>query len=73
MYDLLLKEYIVHYSKGSSSKQADGQAPGIVAAPKLSTWVILRMCPIFGRNTSRNDQVTCARYNSISTGAMQMV
>jgi hypothetical protein len=44
MYDLLLKEYIVHYSKGSSSKQADEQALGIVAVPKLSAWVILRMC-----------------------------
>ncbi len=44
MYDLLLKEYIVHYSKGSSSKQADEQAPGIVAAPKIGPLVILRVC-----------------------------
>jgi hypothetical protein len=35
--------------------------------------VTLGVCRSFGRNTSRNDQVTCARYNNISTGAMLMV
>ncbi len=39
----------------------------------LNNQVTLGGVDLSTRNTSRNDQVTRARYNSISTGAMQMV